>query len=571
MRSNKLIKQSIIATGIVAALSGVALAQQGYEVVEIGTVEDTVQSDGRAMNELGHAVGVSTNALNQNIRFDLLDPERFPGIDDFDDMTVDEIIFIRNQLNSLQGLGVDPAFQKLGTELGFYYDGQITNLTDIFDITDPETGLKTDSVNFRAADLNNSGWVAGRVVGPYTRVEGTDAAGREMMFFAWERFPLAVVTNGDTKTYLPGEDGLYFGGTSGARAMNNSGQVVGYASVASNEEMDAYYTRCTNPERVDDDGEVYEVNLEPFPVCMWRLWVQNELTISSRRPFFNEEAYLWEVDEHGELQNRYALGIAFDPAEDEAADEFETISYHSFANDINENGIAVGASVRRTDIGLFSRATVFDGSGEAQRPLHGHEFEDRSRLATINDQGIAVGSISRVMTQFTRNRLFWIDTSVSGAEPVFPSGFFADSGWVARDINNHNQIVGRADTENTLQAQRRTVGFRYDIDEDRMVDLNDLLPCNSGYRIFDAKAINDNGEILATALTSVSIELGDGDVFETQAARTVLLKPSDQQGCVDPEEDQTDNTRKGAAASPVTLGILMTIALITIRRRMRKV
>lgn len=570
MRSIKLIRKSLIMTSLCAAISGNALAQQGYEIIDIGTLPDTVVSDPRAINEQGHALADSSNIYNQNIRFDLVDDDFFPGIDGFDDLTIQEWTFIRDQLNSPESLGSVPIYQKLATEIGFYFDGMHTNLAELFDITDPETGVATDSVTFRASDLNNYGGISGRVHGPFTRIEGTNSEGEERMFFAWQRFPQAVYTNGSEYTILPGEEDLYFGGTSGAYALNDNNQVVGYASVASNEELDGFYNRCTNPEREDSDGNIIEIALEPLEVCMWRLWYQSEPMVPGRDPFFNEEAYLWNLDSSGEIISQQSLGFAFDPEQDDAEnEEVETRMYRSQATDINIHGVAVGTSWRYTNFGAINRATLFDPELGAQRAIEGNEFENRSHLTVINDHGIAAGYASRVLTQFTRSRLFFIDTNASDPEPVFPEGFFSDSGWLPRDINNNNQIVGRADTENTMEPQRRTAGFLYDIDSDEIINLNDYLPCNSGYWVYDAKAINDSGEILASALTTVTVELSNGYEFEGDVSRAILLRPSADGGCSQPEDGEDTNTRKGAAFSPLTVAVLALFALITLRRRFR--
>src|SRR5262249_13213965 len=67
------------------------------------------------------------------------------------------------------------------------------------------------------------------------------------------------------------------------------------------------------------------------------------------------------------------------------------------------------------------------------------------------------------------------------------------AGWKASratSINNSGQIVGYA----TTTAKRR---FAFLKQGGEILDLNDVVGTNSGWRLFDAEAINDRGQILA--------------------------------------------------------------------------
>ena len=76
----------------------------------------------------------------------------------------------------------------------------------------------------------------------------------------------------------------------------------------------------------------------------------------------------------------------------------------------------------------------------------------------------------------------------------------------AQAINNNGEIVGHSFTTN-----RAFHAFRYSCGA--MVDLNTLLPSNSGWTSIDAQGINDSGEIVGYGISP----MGQTNVF--------LLKP----------------------------------------------
>lgn len=101
----------------------------------------------------------------------------------------------------------------------------------------------------------------------------------------------------------------------------------------------------------------------------------------------------------------------------------------------------------------------------------------------INDQGDVVGDSYR-LNAFNEIAAFW----PAGGD-VVDLGTFGGPASSARDINNHRQIVGYA-----LNASGAARAFLSDAGAP-MVDLNTLLPADSGWVLLSANAINDAGQI----------------------------------------------------------------------------
>lgn len=559
MQSSKAFTTGLTLSAVALAMLGSpqVQAQQGYEVTEVGTLPDARMSAARGINDAGHIVAVASDLENQNIRFELLDPEDFLDLQDFEDLTPRMLRYIRNNLNNPENMGADPAEQKLATELALFYDGQVVEL-DGLEQDDPETGERSDSANFRVQDINASGAVTGRGTAPYERVEHTTEEGETVYFFMRERFPQAVWTDGHTYSWLPAEPDMFRGGESAAYALNNNNQVVGYASVNEHEPFQERFQICEQGFFLDDEGEQQPIADEPLEVCMWRYWQQQEERQSTRQPLFEERAYLWQLATDGTIEEQYALPLPEFPTDG----EFTVEGFRSVARDINNSGDAVGTSFQQTDRGTMRVATLFRQDGEAVNLLAGQANEVSSQARLINDNGYIVGQSSILLGQFSRERLFITQTDSSPEEAYYPRGFFSDSAWEPRGINNQNQVVGIAQIESSQQSQRRRAAFLYHIDDDTVVNLNEYLPCDSPYQLVEAMDINDDGVITANARFEVDNPIGDGTI---QVIRTVKLTPSDE---VEPcPRTEDEGSRQGAAVHPVWLVLLSGLFFITRKRR----
>ncbi|RUO22393.1 hypothetical protein CWE08_04215 [Aliidiomarina iranensis] len=552
---------------VVAALLGSTIAVNsavaetgGYQVTDIGAVPGAIHTSPRAINDSGQVVGQLADLRDQNIRLDLLDPEVFENIENFDDLTDGEYRQVRNYL--INSVGGNPKFQHLANELGFFYGSSGITELDGFDTLDNETGLRTDSVSFRVLDMNNQGITVGQSAPAFQWIEAEDNIGEPSRFHVRSTFPQGAWTDGTNYRLVTGEPGLVMNGTASLFAINDNNVAVGIAAVENGANLqDAFDNQCTTDEEVDEDGQpIYK---EPVEACLHRYWFARSGIPGAATPLAVEEAYRWSFDNQGNVLEQGRLGLAFDKEAD-AEDVFNTLRYRSVANDINNNGVIIGVSQRQVEGGTFSRATQFTEEG-AINILQDLSGQNSSVAVAINDNNVAVGFSNLLIDGSTRQRMFYMDLTNGPSEPTYPTGFFADSDWQPRSINNQGQIVGVAQIDASNFGQRRSAGFMYDIASDTVVNLNAYLGCDSGYTILDAIDINNSGEIAALAIRVSELD-EDGQPTEAARLRTLVLSPDGSEtGC--PEVEEVQQERKGASTHPLWLGFLGLIAIISLRRR----
>lgn len=561
---------SILAATVAASVSIGANAQTPLQVVDLGTSEGAYVTFPGGMNDLGEAVVINRNLWQQNIRFDLLDPDEFPDID-FDNITDTDYRVIRDTLVSPTPLGQNPRFQKLALEVSHLFNGQVFEL-DGFDAIDPATNRETDSANYLANDINLAGVIVGSAGEPYELRWTTDRNNEEAQYFMRDTFPRAFARINGEVIFLPtAEEDMFQGGTGAAFAINEQNQVVGRAAVAHIPQLDDRITFCqSEPEDPDEASSTFE----ELSVCVWRYWYANEVALplggDPRNPVFVEQAHMWTLNEDGSVEAQRLGGYTqtFEPDED--GDQRPPAPLSSRAYDVNDQGIAVGTALRLVTYftgaeneAVLSSVVFMDGEVIALQD----EFRARISEATaINDNNIVVGYSNNQVGSSTRSRAYWVDLNNLEAGRTYPRGFFNTSGWRPRAVNNQNVMVGRAEVTAEIIGRRPTVGFMYDIDTDTVTDLNTLLPCNSEYRIVDAYDINNDGEILALATTEVAIPIDDGTEV-TGRMRAVRLQAGGEGTCG--TEDQPVN-RQGAAVHPVVAGFMAMFALLITRRRLKK-
>lgn len=560
-------KKKSAAVAIAALVSGVSFqtsANTGYEIVEVGTLPSAFSSVGRDINDSGVVAGFGYDLLNLLIRTDLLDPESevFDGIDDLTNLSSSEYRYVRDYLSSPNGVLSNSLFQKVGITEGFVFDGSFLSLNEAFDVIEPNTGTLTQSNSFYPQSIDNSGNSIGTVQSPFLEELGQTSEGDEQNYFTPERLQSAYWSNGSALTYLTGNDDVIFGGVSQAYSINEVGQVVGFASLENRDFLESGYEDCIAEEVENSDGEMVPNDQIPLGACIYQIWSSAEYNSNGRMPLYEERAYLWELDANGNVLNKRSLGKSFEIPEDVAG------VVRSAAIDVNVDGVAVGSTEFISGGNTSSFADIYTEEG-AQRILPDDTSGYRaSHGALINDNGYIVGWAFQFLSTSFRSRMFITTIDGVGVEEniTFPSGFFADSSWTPNDLNNQNQIVGRAEREQ-LQSQRRTVGFVYDIETDTINDLNDLIPCDSGYRIIEATAINEQGEILVSAMTEYETTV-DGRDYEGESVQTLVLRPSESVSPCTSDADKQE--RKGASMSPIQLGFLSLLGVIAFITRRRK-
>ena len=173
--------------------------------------------------------------------------------------------------------------------------------------------------------------------------------------------------------------------------------------------------------------------------------------------------------------------------------------YYSRAASINDSGQVVGVSFTSPCI-WDDNAFLYDdesASPQMQRLVPG-------KATGINHYGQVVGYAQTLINGSCLNLDCWhaflYDESASpqvqdigtlkGSD--YPRGVF---GSIAQGINDSGQVVGNSGTIDGAQH-----GFLYDASAatPKMIDLNTLIPADSGWTIRDASAINSKGKIAAT-------------------------------------------------------------------------
>ena len=117
------------------------------------------------------------------------------------------------------------------------------------------------------------------------------------------------------------------------------------------------------------------------------------------------------------------------------------------------------------------------------------------------------GYATRRVDGALRNKFFYHD--IATGTTVYPDSYFTSSSLYGNSINNQGYIVGEGEV-GISDSSRRSAAFIYKIGDDKITNLNDLLPCydmdgtsSYGYSMSEAKVINENNEIFGVATKTV--------------------------------------------------------------------
>jgi probable HAF family extracellular repeat protein len=310
--------------------------------------------------------------------------------------------------------------------------------------------------------------------------------------------------------YTVTEIGTFGGGRSVALSINNSGQVVGHAEIATNEFHAFLYEDDTLIDLGTLGGnESYGYSISDSCMIVGRS--QNSSGLF--RPFITSCAVDSPLLDIGSL----------DPLLDGS---FSTVA------SVNKAGKAVGytVSVAADHRGGRSRSFIFSGNrivdlgtlggeesiptaindadqivGYLSREPHAFYAEHRGFLYR-NGQVIDLGSLGgRTMTPVAINSsgkvVGYAETSRGLTRAfIYTAGVLQDLGTLpggsqslAFGINNSGNVVGGADNQaGTLHAFLYSNGI--------MQDLNDLIPPLSGWILSEARCINESGQIVGKGI-----------------------------------------------------------------------
>jgi probable HAF family extracellular repeat protein len=141
----------------------------------------------------------------------------------------------------------------------------------------------------------------------------------------------------------------------------------------------------------------------------------------------------------------------------------------------------------------------------------------------LNNIGEVVGT-AEYPNNTTRHGFLWKKGVMTDLGTLYPGCSSSDTGSVALQVNSKTQIVGNSWCDNTV-----TAGFLWE-KGGPMVDLNSLIPSNSGMQLLGAQNINERGEIAGLGL------LPNGD------AHAFLLIPCDENHSDSECEDEGKGT-----------------------------
>lgn len=385
----------------------------------------------------------------------------------------------------------------------------------------------TRSTEDYLSGISNNGWLYGSGSAAHLPYSFSSTVDTVSTFWLSDFDLKAYVSLDNGSTILPVESPInLYGGVSAILDMaevEGNQVAVGYASIAYNEQvLNTIENSC-----LSDEFNIIQKN-----ACIEGL----------RASLYYLNAFKWTFDNNGNVIASEILGQLITPHVD------DTRNHGSYATAINSSGVAVGYSTGwvqeeldapvtnpKIDETVSNYAVIYK-DGEVFDFTDDHSEFFNSRANDINDNGIAVGYVTKNVLGDARTQFYYLDTNKTDLEMVMPTGFFNGSSSTARAINENGYIVGDAEVENHTDSSanpRRRNGFLYDINTSTLTNLNDFLACNQGYEIIEAKDINDLNEITATAVVKVEsrnakgeVELDDdGNIVYEDVLQAVKLTP----------------------------------------------
>jgi uncharacterized membrane protein len=576
---NKFVK-TVLALGISSALSLSVAHAAKYEVIDKGGVNIVKYSYAQQENENGQMAISGTGVYNIPVLFG----EEYLDKDDFDDIVrladyqhenVHELVDIEDEaalragtptandlswtIRFLQSLAGSSLYQKVGNIVAMRNltgeEGDTEDFT-VFDQFLPGTTTLTRSTVDYVNGITDNGLIYGNGSAPYTALPFTESNGDQVTHWVRDFTTRAYfsIDAGETIIELkpPTEnddvpENLRFGGESAIFDVSETLFAVGYASTSIDQDALDYINRDDN-NGCKDTSYLEDV---PYEVCIQR----------AVATMYNTEAIKWTLNLAGEAIPK-TLGHLVSPHED---DEREFVNY---AQAVNNNGVAVGFAhgwwdeneTNPSDREARQLYAVVYKNDEVKDFTEDHSKFFDSRAYDINDAGIAVGHTKTYVNGSLRSKFYYVDTNDfdSSMTMVLPDDFFNGSSSTARAINENGIIVGEGEVEthnDSSSAPRREHAFMYDIASKTFTDLNAFLPCNSKWTIIEARDINDNNEIAASALIKVPRKDSKGDLMFDKVTgeqlvedvvRAVTLKPieGELEDCSEVEEKVE---RKGAS------------------------
>ncbi|MBB1369519.1 DUF3466 family protein [Pseudoalteromonas sp. HL-AS2] len=522
-------KYKLLAASILATMSTSALSAT-YQLTELGALEGAKYSYVTDVSESGHIIGIANGLYNlpvdiEHIDFSLsLIQNAYTNEVNAFELSDKEITFTLEDIEKnnavatnadahsfmirfLANVSANYQFQKLSSLTAIKYDSGAAVEQTLFDINTPDypgvTRSVTNFYNAVAEDGTTVGWGSA----PFDKIEFTIEDETDPTSWFTRDFierGIIISESGMEVPLVP--QFSEYGGTSQASDIVKTAD--GYI-VVGNMSLGIPQTRQTNITDNCDD------KYQPFSTCIEV--INNQTT----RGIFNKQATKWTLDNAFNITSTEVLGLAFTPYEDEV--DFAFIS-NAFA--VNKNGIAAGVSNTRyydKDTTIITMPVYFK-DGKAVEFINQPDGWQGGKSLAINDNNIVTGYATRRVDGALRNKFFYHD--IATGTTVYPDSYFTSSSSYGNSINNQGYIVGEGEV-GISDSSRRSAAFIYKIGDDKITNLNDLLPCydmdgtsSYGYSMSEAKVINENNEIFGVATKTVEKRNSLGEVVTDVNGKT---------------------------------------------------
>lgn len=581
----KLFKKRLLAASVAAVACSSAIAQSNYDFQAITTPETVRSTFGVAINDLGLVTFLARTPREAEIDFNYLNPSALTAAGIPTDFDPETDTLTRAQYYQLVSRlvdrsNVDITSLRIATDFAGEYDGQTVRLLALLNEAGNGASSQVNSADQQILGLNQNNIRVGVASAPYVRAEHTyqpnptdDDANPDPVTVDYARRDFTsrgFWYDGNNYTLIEPEEQRILGGESALVAINENNMAAGFMSVDFTPDGQNRAQTCAEYESKTDS------ELNPY-MCFWRMWhTQQQAPVDNISSFggaimkngtlYDIRATVWQLDSQGQVIDY----TKYEPLMERLEDDKDIFSTYAYA--INNNDIAVGQSWtywgEEPQLNTRVKMPAVFANGETIAVTTDEDYIWGSAV-DINDDNIAIGFVLKSFAGYRRAVPFAFDVDSKTFEEL-PT-FFVGSSTFPNAMNNQGWIVGSAEIDASLNTTRRRVGYLYNLHEPEqgMINLNDAIGCSTDYFIVSADGINEQNQIVATAVSENEFIDDNGNPQKEQVTVTLQLNPTT--GEIGDESCTTDNEkveRQGAMTSPLTLFAMLLIGgLITLRRK----